>query len=190
MIAKNDKEFKNFINNEFYKKEDKKPLFENITQVITDSKISSTRIKDVLPVLIRIGEQYNENIEKINNLSEKINNFKLDAYKDQELKDMKEKFKNMEDNYYRGFPISKEEEEKIHGWRVHHENTKHGGYPCYHGACGGGYIYEFYPTGIGTAGTIFCGSCRRKAWDEAKGDKKKYEKILAKYDGFFDFQEI
>ena len=187
-----DKQLKEFIRDVFYKQQDtrKKSLFGNVSEVITNSRISSTEIKDVLPVLIRIGEQYDQNIEEIEHLREEIKNFKLDAYKDQELKKMKEKLEKMQDSYYRGFPISKEEEEKIHNWLVEHENKQHGGYPCYHGASGGGYIYEFYPSGIGTAGTVICGSCQRKAWDEAKGDKKKYEKILAKYDGSFDFQEI
>lgn len=77
----------------------------------------------------------------------------------------------------------------MYKWIEKHENERHGGYPAYHGASGGGYTYEFVPTAIGVAQRCLCNSCRYKAWSESKGNRDKYEELIKKYDGIFDFTE-
>ena len=58
---------------------------------------------------------------------------KSENYKDEELIKMQEKLKAAEEEkrealtaYYRGFPISKEEEEFIHSWQKQHDIKEHG----------------------------------------------------------------
>lgn len=89
-----------------------------------------------------------------------------EKYKDNELLRMESELKTMKEDYYRGFPISEEEQTSIREWmnkhdeEVHHARTlddklKLGG------CCGGRYTYEFTPTSIGTIGTVKC-SCGAK----------------------------
>ena len=83
----------------------------------------------------------NEYLEKENE------RLKSEAYKDEELAKMKERYDKMSEDYYRGFPISEEEEKKINEWiqALTKADT---------GASGGRFIYRFYPTALGTACTI------------------------------------
>lgn len=159
-------------------------------RVIKDNNVIKVKISDVSAVLNRIGEQYEQQQEKIKDLKEQILNFRADAYKDQELKEMKETYDSMKNDYYRGFPISKSEMQNIKNWMQDHENKHHGGYPCYHGVSGGGYIYQFHPTAIGTIGEIICNSCKRKAFKESFGDWTEYQELLKEYDGIFIFKDI
>ena len=147
-------------------------------------------IQNVISTLAKIGQQYQEQEKTIEKLQQQIKNFKAEVYKDEELTAMKETYEKMKNDYYRGFPISKEEIAKINKWIKNHENTHHGGYPCYHGVSGGGYSYVFYPTAIGTAGEIVCGSCRKKALIDSKMDNKLYKQLLKDYDVSFTFQEL
>ena len=86
-----------------------------------------------------------------------------EAYKDKELTRMKATVNEMEEDYYRGFPISQEEQDKIDEWREIHEKEVHN---CHNideklrraGCIGGTYTYEFTPTSIGTIGLVKC-SC-------------------------------
>lgn len=82
---------------------------------------------------------------------------KDEAYKDKELQEMEEKYLEMRADYYRGFPISEEEEKSIDNWIDEHEKKCKGG----HGAVGGKYTYHFIPTSIGVIGTIKC-SCGKE----------------------------
>ena len=87
-------------------------------------------------------------------------------YKDNEMQQMLNELNKMKDDYYRGFPISEEENKNIKEWIDNHERDFHG---CYtlkdqinrSGCCGGTYTYEFVPTSIGTIGTVRC-SCGAK----------------------------
>lgn len=83
-------------------------------------------------------------------LREEIRRVKSETYKDQELAEMKAKYDQMKANYFGGFPISKEEEDKITSWI---ETIIHN-HPGNVGPIGGRFRYEFVPTGIGTIGTI------------------------------------
>lgn len=84
-----------------------------------------------------------------------------EKYKDNELSRIESELKTMKEDYYRGFPISEEEQKSIQEWmdkhdeEVHHARTlsdklKLGG------CCGGRYSYHFVPTSIGTVGTVRC----------------------------------
>ena len=102
---------------------------------------------------------------------------------------MKKDYDRMEEDYYRGFPISKQSSNKIQNWIKEHEDKYHGGYPAYHGASGGGYQYIFSPTAIGTAQTCYCASCKMKVIEESQGNIKKYRQLLKQYDVYCDFTE-
>ena len=97
----------------------------------------------------------------IRRLEKENNELKNHAYKDKELAEMRDKLNKMKSEYYRGFPISEDEEHKINEWIEKHEREVHG-IKTYedklasHGCCGGGYTYEFVPTSIGTVGTVRC----------------------------------
>ena len=71
---------------------------------------------------------------------------KSEHYKDEQLSNMKDKLNRMEKDYYRGFPISKEEEEQI--------NKFQDKYRQYYGAIGGAFTYKFTPTSIGVIGEV------------------------------------
>ena len=87
-------------------------------------------------------------------------------YKDNEMQQMLNELNKMKDDYYRGFPISEEEDKNIKEWIDNHERDVHGCYTLEDkinrgGCCGGTYTYEFVPTSIGTIGTVKC-SCGAK----------------------------
>jgi hypothetical protein len=65
---------------------------------------------------------------------------------------LREENKRLKEDYYRGFPISKEEKEAIDKWTTEHYKT-----------CSriGGCSYHFYPTELGVAGVVQC-SCGAK----------------------------
>lgn len=96
-------------------------------------------------------------------LSEENSRLKNENYKDEELSKMKTQLEKMQQDYYRGFPISEEEQKSIREWvdkhdkEVHHARTL-GDKLKLGGCCGGGYSYHFVPTSIGTIGTVKC-SC-------------------------------
>lgn len=102
-------------------------------------------------------------IDRIRRLEEENKKLKEENYKDEEMAAMKARLDKMQEDYYRGFPISEEEKKRIEEWKDRHEEEVHN---CHslndklqRGGCiGGTYKYEFVPTGIGTVGTIRC-SC-------------------------------
>lgn len=134
-------------------------------------------------------------------LREKVNYLESENYKDEELQNMKKQLQKMKEDYYRGFPMTKEQLDSILKWKKKHDATEHGNADGYHGAIGGGYTYEFLPTSIGSFGTCFCNICKNKAiiagatanTPAAKKngfDKEVYNDYLEKHNGSFDFQDI
>lgn len=83
-------------------------------------------------------------------LREENSRLKSEAYKDEKLSKMKSEYERMKSAYFRGFPISEEEEKKINDW-IKEICDK---YPGNAGAIGGRFTYKFTPTGVGTFGTI------------------------------------
>ena len=134
-------------------------------------------------------------------LREKVNYLESENYKDEELQKMKAQLEKIQEDYRRGFPITKEESDNINKWKKNHDATEHGNVDGYHGAIGGGYTYEFIPTSIGSFGTCYCSICKNKAMiagatadtPAAKKngfDKEVYNDYLEKHNGAFDFQDI
>ena len=108
------------------------------------------KLEDCLSA-IRIRNDSNE--KRIKRLEEEIKRLKEDHYKDKELSEMKTNLDNIQKDYYRGFPISEDEQKAINDWKKKHNKKAHG----INGHIGN-YTYEFVPTSIGIIGTIKC-SC-------------------------------
>ena len=126
---------------------------------------------------------------------------KSENYKDEELIKMQEKVKVAEEEkrealiaYYRGFPISKEEEEFIHSWQKQHDIKEHGNKNGYHGAIGGYFSYRFVPTSIGTIGECRCNTCERNAYEfackEGKYNREAFEEYMKDHNGRIIFQDL
>ena len=116
------------------------------------------------------------------------------TYKDNELKELSEKVHTLENDYYRGFPLSEEKASDIQQWKEHHENSEHNKSNHYHGVSGGGYIYSFYPTAISTLGICSCSTCdeaaRQYACLNGIYDRKKYTEYMRTHNGSFEFERF
>ena len=96
-------------------------------------------------------------------LNEENCRLKNENYKNEELSGMRRQLEKMQKDYYRGFPISEEEQKSIREWMDKHDEEVHN---CRtlkdklrRGGCvGGTYKYEFIPTSIGAIGIVKC-SC-------------------------------
>lgn len=134
------------------------------------------------------------NFERKRNLEQQLRNriqeLEDEHYKDKHLQELKEKLETARADIRRGFSISAKESEAIAAWKEEHDTNEHGNPNQYHGASGGGYSYEFYPTGIGTFSRCICSSCSNRAFREAEGDIKKYENLLKQYKGVFEFDDV
>ena len=102
--------------------------------------------------------------DRIKRLEEENKKLKEEVYKDKELQAMKEKMKLMEEKYYRGFPITEEQDKAISDWKRKHDEEVHGLTTSNMrfkagGAIGGRYHYKFVPTYIGISGTVVCSKC-------------------------------
>ena len=126
---------------------------------------------------------------------------KAENYKDEELIKIQEKLKAAEEKkrealnaYYRGFPISKEEEESIRSWQIQHDIEEHSNKNGYHGAIGGGFLYRFVPTSIGTIGECRCSTCEQNAYKfaykEGKYNGKAFEEYMKDHNGRIIFQNL
>ena len=99
--------------------------------------------------------------DRIKHLEEENRKLKEEHSKDKEIQKMQERLDRMQKDYWRGFPITKEEEQAIEAWKKEHDAKVHS-YKTKRmrakadGCCGGRYTYQFVPTSIGTVGTIRC----------------------------------
>lgn len=130
-----------------------------------------------------------------------IKELKDEAYANTELAKMKVELDEMKEDYYRGFPISKKDAENIKNWKKQHDEKEHNNPGQYHGVSGGGYIYEFVPTAIGTFCSCICDRCRIRAHIEAATadtpvvkktgyDKSVYNEYIEKHNAEFGFGEM
>ena len=146
-------------------------------------------INKVKKALEDIEKQYQKQEKKLERAEAALKEFKSQVYKDEQMRNMKETLDIMSKDYYRGFPISKEQKKEIDEWIKEHENKYHGGYPCYHGINNSGYSYRFQIKITGIEANIICNDCRNKAFKEAAGNFGNYEKLMKIYDASFKFQE-
>ena len=108
-------------------------------------------IHDIKGILQDLYNQYRAIDLRNKYLEEENTRLKTDAYKDEEVAKMKKMYDSMSADYYRGFPISKEEDEKIREWEeklIGDVDMKINSARFY---------YEFYPTPLGTAGYVIDG---------------------------------
>lgn len=143
-------------------------------------------------------ENLNNKIEGIKNFIERLvyKNDKLQSqfnelydekWSDKTLQNMQQELNRVKHDAYRGFPITFEENETINKWQERHDTEVHNNPKCYHGASGGGYIYEFIPTGLGVISRCICSACKQKA---LKKVGEKYWEELKKNDGFIEFGDF
>lgn len=160
--------------------------------------VNTKTIDDYLADIKNLVKHNNAEIEK---LKAENAHLKSEAYKDAEMADMQKKVdraneerKKMSEDYYRGFPLSKEESEAIYAWQRQHDKEEHGNEKGYHGAIGGGFTYEFVPTSIGTVGECVCGTCHTKALMRACAGgnyiKDIYNSYMKEHNGSFIFQDL
>ncbi len=110
-------------------------------------------IHDLKSVLQEVYDHYRSVVNTNEYLRNENERLKDEAYKNEELSKMKKKYDQMSKDYYRGFPISEEEDKKINEW-IEKQMEK---VPGIGGASGGRFTYQFTPTGLGTAGTVIDG---------------------------------
>lgn len=102
--------------------------------------------------LIESLKQKYKRLEIINeNLRKENEQHRNKTYEKDYISKLREENKRLKEDYYRGFPISKEEKEAINKWATEHYKT------CKEK----GFSYHFYPTPLGVSGSVQC-SCGAK----------------------------
>lgn len=110
-------------------------------------------LDDIEKTLQQVYDHYRNVCNTNDYLRKEIEKVKSEKYTDKELSRLKSEYDKMKSDYYRGFPISEEEDKKINEW-IEKQMKK---VPGIGGASGGRFTYQFTPTGLGTAGTIIDG---------------------------------
>ena len=110
-------------------------------------------MEDIKKTLQRVYDHYRSVCNRNKYLMEEIEKVKSEKYADEELSKLKSEYDKMKSDYYRGFPISEEEDKNIKEW-IKNQQEKN---PGIGGATGGRFTYRFTPTGLGTVGTIIDG---------------------------------
>lgn len=110
-------------------------------------------MEDIKKTLQQVYDHYRSVCNRNDYLKKEIEKVKSEKYADEELSRLKSEYDRMKSDYYRGFPISEEEDKNIKEW-IKNQQEKN---PGIGGAVGGRFTYEFIPTGLGTVGTIIDG---------------------------------
>ena len=105
---------------------------------------------DIKKTLQQVYDHYRSVCNRNDYLRKEIEKVKSEKYADEELSRLKSEYDKMKSDYYRGFPISEEEDKNIKEW-IKNQQKKN---PGIGGAAGGRFTYKFIPTGLGTSGTI------------------------------------
>ena len=113
--------------------------------------------QDIKKVLQALYDHYRAVINSNEYLREENKRLKNEQYKDEELDKMKKDYERMKDAYYRGFPISKEEDKKIKKWM---DNIIADGPDMKINSAR--FHYEFYPTALGIVGTVIDNITKQK----------------------------
>ena len=114
--------------------------------------------------LDEIRAQVIETLEAYERIAAENEHLKNEHWKDEQLQQMSESKKKMEDAYYRGFPVTADESAAIKAWEDQHWTLQHQAPDTMSrlnkmGAIGGSFSYEFIPTSIGVAGSVCCNAC-------------------------------
>lgn len=126
-----------------------------------------TKVHKLEDCLSSIKCRIEDNEKSIKRLEEENKQLKSENYKDEELSKMESQLEDMRADFYRGFPISEEEERLIEEWQRKHEKIVHSlktlDDRLKAGGCigAGRYKYIFTPTSIGVSGEVVC-SCGAK----------------------------
>ena len=107
-------------------------------------------MEDIKKTLQQVYYHYRSVCNRNDYLKKQIEKVKSEKYTDEELSRLKSEYDKMKSDYYRGFPISEEEDKNIKEW-IKNQQKKN---PGIGGAAGGRFTYKFTPTGLGTSGTI------------------------------------
>lgn len=107
-------------------------------------------MEDIKKTLQQVYDHYRSVCNRNDYLMKEIEKVKSEKYADEELSRLKSEYDKMKLDYYRGFPISEEEDKNIKEW-IKNQQKKN---PGIGGAAGGRFTYKFTPTGLGTSGTI------------------------------------
>lgn len=107
-------------------------------------------MEDIKKTLQQVYDHYRSVCNRNDYLKKEIEKVKSEKYADEELSRLKSEYDKMKLDYYRGFPISEEEDKNIKEW-IKNQQKKN---PGIGGAAGGRFTYKFTPTGLGTSGTI------------------------------------
>ena len=151
--------------------------------------LTAEKERDWADALLKHLKDYIDTLERrYNHLKEECNKLRDEKWKDTTLQEMRQKLDEAYSDLSRGFPISKEDNEKIIEWQNNHDSNVHHNYNHYHGAVGGGYEYSFYPTAIGVAADCICSACKHKAIEEKGINWYKYCKD--ELHGIFNFGEL
>ena len=110
-------------------------------------------MEDIKKTLQQVYDHYRSVCNRNDYLRKEIEKVKSEKYADEELSRLKSEYDRMKSDYYRGFPISEEEDKNIKEW-IKNQQEKN---PGIGGAAGGRFTYKFTPTGLGTVGTIIDG---------------------------------
>ena len=110
-------------------------------------------MEDIKKTLQQVYDHYRSVCNRNDYLKKEIEKVKSEKYADEELSRLKSEYDKMKSDYYRGFPISEEEDKNIKEWKKNQQKKN----PGIGGAAGGRFTYKFTPTGLGTVGTIIDG---------------------------------
>ena len=119
---------------------------------------------DIKKTLQQVYDHYRSVCNRNDYLRKEIEKVKSEKYADEELSRLKSEYDKMKSDYYRGFPISEEEDKNINEW-IKKQQEKN---PGSGGAAGGRFTYKFTPTGLGTVGTII---------DDFTGDEFTFQEL-------------
>ena len=110
-----------------------------------------------------LKNRFDRQEDRIKYLEEQNKKIQEKSWAEEKYQKMQSRYEAMQRDYYRGFPISEEEEKKIKAWQKKHDTEKHKADTLekrlrLEGVSGGRFKYIFVPTSIGISGCVQC-SC-------------------------------
>lgn len=120
-----------------------------------------TQVYDLDECIRAIQCRNEDNENRIKRLTEENCKLKEEYSRDEEIQKMQKRLDKMQQDYWRGFPITEAEEKAIEEWKKKHDEEAHGWTTDRmrtkaEGIIGGRYSYKFVPTALGTSGIIRC----------------------------------